>query len=833
SFMLIGQEYRVRHRWGDRPAHEEILSRFLDRREAIRLELECIDAELAMLERPDPASDAGTTGRTGSGPYGRYRLERMLGCGGIGRVWLAYDRQLKRPVALKEILPHRSQDAKLHERFLLEAEITGGLQHPGVVPIHDLAFRSDTGKAFYVMPCIRGQTFSEAIKAYHERRGSGVNRRLELARLLDALIAVCDTVGYAHSRGVIHRDLNGSNVILGEFGEVIVLDWGVAKDTRGMPLFDQDGDDLGNGQAIHLDGADPRPAFERTTQGRLLGTPTHMSPEQARGQHDLVGPRSDVFSLGAILHEVLTGRPPFSGTNVEQILCNVSACRFDPIRRDDPSVPKGLEAVCKRAMAAAPTDRYASAVELADDLRHWRAGEPVSAWKEPLTVRLRRWIMRYPVRSSVAATALLLGALGALGGGAIWKVGEVRRQAEVRRHTERINDLAYANAEKDARALVQQKPVDWFSQWMKKIREASRVESPLRLAPTLRSLVAEHGAGVDLKERCQLTAINTACLAFRRDGKRLAVGEHHGIPLCHVLVFDVASQRLIASYPITTLTLDMKQTGVSSLAYSPDGRWLVAGLRNGKVLAWDTERQRGPAIPISLGHHAKRVVKVAFAPSGTTLASGSEDHCVKLWDFQKSWVEAASVDVPDKMHDFNFGPDGTSLAWLGDRGLYSLEVEKLRKEPRSAHGRIQPDQSYADSQRICYGPDGQTRAASDGQGGIVLNLGHREERRRFIDPNLGMAHTEEIQRLDFSPDGSLLVSGSADNTIKLWDVASSELILSRKALTEAVVNPSFSPDGRTLAVGTSSGVTLFDVLGLETMTTRAFKPNTVEIGASH
>ncbi|MFI5455336.1 MAG: WD40 repeat domain-containing serine/threonine-protein kinase [Isosphaerales bacterium] len=827
SFMLVSQEYRVRHRWGDRPAHEELLARFPEERAAVRLELERIDAELAMLEAPGPASDAETTGRTDSGPYGRYRLDRVLGCGGIGRVWLAYDRQLKRQVALKEILPHRSQDTSLQERFLLEAEITGRLQHPGIVPIHDLAFRSDTGKAFYVMPCIRGQTFSDAIQAYHEQRGSGANRRLELARLLDALIAVCDTVGYAHSRGVIHRDLNGSNVILGEFGEVIVLDWGVAKDTRGIPRSDQDGAALGAGQAVGRDGPDPRAASQRTTQGRLLGTPTHMSPEQALGRHDLVGPRSDVFSLGAILHEVLTGRPPFSGATVEQLVRNVAACRFDPVRREGPPAPKGLEAVCKKAMAAAPADRYESAVGLADDLRHWGAGEPVSAWKEPRAVRLRRWIIRHPVRSSIAATALFLGALGALAGGALWKVGEVRRHEEVRRHTERINDLAYANAEKDARAVVQRKPIEWFSLGMEKLGEASRIESPLRSATTLRSLAAEYCAGVDLKERCQLTSINAACLAFRRDGKRLAVGEHHGIPLCQVLVFDVASQKLAASYSITALTLDMIQTGVSSLAYSPDGRWLAAGLRNGKVLAWDTEKQGGLTVPFDLGNHKERVVKVAFSPIGTTLASASEDHCVKLSVFEKSWVQAASFDVPDKIHDFVFSPDGTRLACLADRGLYSLETDRIKQEPPFAHGQIQPDRSYADSQRICYGPDGQTYAASDGRRAIFLNPGRRNERRRLIDPDLGTAHTEDIHRLEFSPDGSLLVSGSSDNTIKVWDVASSELILTRKALTQAIVYPSFSPVGGTLAVGTSSGVTLFDVLGLETMTTRAFEPDSV------
>ncbi len=362
---------------------------------------------------------------------------------------------------------------------------------------------------------------------------------------------------------------------------------------------------------------------------------------------------------------------------------------------------------------------------------------------------------------------------------------------------------------------------------MEKVGEASRIESPFRSPPTLRSLVADFCAGVDLKERCHLTSINTACVAFRRDGKRVAVGEHHGIPLYRVLVFDVASQKVAASYPIAALAIDMKQTGVSSLAYSPDGRWLVAGLRNGKVLAWDTEKQGGRTVPIGIGQHSKKVIKVAFLPERTTLASASGDGEVKLWDFRTSWVAAASVRIPDNLEDLTVSPDGTSLTCLCRRGLYSLEVVKLRKDPQAACRQAQPDASYDGFQRICFGSDARTRAASDVRRVIVLNLGHRQERRMLIDPDVGLAHTEDIHRIDFSRDGSLLVSGSSDNTIKVWDVASSELILTRSAITEAAVYPFFSPDGRTLALGTSNGVTLFDIPGTETMTTRAFEPDPV------
>jgi len=745
----------------------------------------------------------------------------FLAHGGLGEVYKARHHELGRHVALKLIRKHLMRDRQSCSRFAWEARITARLEHPGIVPVYGAGV-DDEGNACYAMRLVKGCTLRASIEAFHSPENSDqepLQRSRAFRALLGRFRAACVTVAYAHNQGVLHRDLKPDNIMLGPFDETLVVDWGLAKLIQPSSSC--------NGRYDAPLSAGPDFAGEAALQTRgCVGTWGFMSPEQQGGPCQAVGPASDVFSLGVTLYLLLTGSLPFLAESCTETAGKVDRGQKLLPRGRKAEAPAGLEAICLKAMAQDPRERYPSAQALADDLGRWLDDEPISVRPDPWRTRARRWIVRRPVRSSIAATVLLLGALGALAGGALWRVGDVRRQEEARRQAERINDLAYANAEKDARALVQQKPVDWYSQGMEKLGEASRITSPLRSATTLRSLVAEYCGGVDLKERCQLTPVNTACLAFRSDGERLAVGEYHGIPLCQVLVFDVASQKTVASYPITAFTLDMTQTGVSSLSYSPDGRWLAAGLRNGKVLVWDTEKQGGVTVPMSLGDHAKRVVKVASSPIGTALASASRDGVVKLWDFKKSWVEAASVNIPDILQDLVFRPDGTRLECLGDRGLYALDVEKLREEPPSVHGQIQLDRSYADSRRICYGPDGQTHAASDIRFAIFLNLGHGKE-RRLIDRDLGMADTEEIHRLGFSPDGSLLVSGSADNTIKVWDVASSELILMRRALTEAVVYPSFSPDGRTLAVGTSNGVTLFDVLGLETMTTRAFEPDTV------
>jgi hypothetical protein len=202
---LVGHEYRVRCRWGDRPTHEEFLARFPGHGEALLIALQGVDAEQA----PADSSVSGSSDRPGSGTYGRYQIKGLLGQGGIGRVWLAYDQQLKRDVAIKEILPELATDGGLRARFLFEAEITARLQHPGVMPIRELASRADTNQSFYVMPYIQGQTLSTAIKAYHAQRTSGTAQRRDLVRLLDALIAVCSTIEFAHSHLVIHSAAQG------------------------------------------------------------------------------------------------------------------------------------------------------------------------------------------------------------------------------------------------------------------------------------------------------------------------------------------------------------------------------------------------------------------------------------------------------------------------------------------------------------------------------------------------------------------------------------------------------------------------------------------------
>jgi serine/threonine-protein kinase len=359
---------------------------------------------------PDLTSDYSAGTPTSSGL--RFRVLRPHARGGLGEVFVARDQELHREVALKEIQAPHAHDRQSRARFLLEAELTGGLEHPGVVPVYGLGAYPD-GRPFYAMRLIKGDSLKDAIKRFHAADGPGRDpgeRRLALRGLLGRFVAVCNAVAYAHSRGVLHRDLKPSNVMLGPYGETLVVDWGLAK-VVGRPAG-SDGASEGTLRPPSAEGSTP------TQVGAAVGTPSYMSPEQAAGKVEELGPASDVYSLGATLYCLLTGRAPFEGKDTGEVLRQVQAGDFPPPRQLKRGVPAALEAVCLKAMALKPADRYSSARALADEVEHWLADEPVAAYREPWPARLARWGRRH--RPLVAAAlALLLTALAALAVGIV------------------------------------------------------------------------------------------------------------------------------------------------------------------------------------------------------------------------------------------------------------------------------------------------------------------------------------------------------------------------------------------------------------------------------
>jgi serine/threonine protein kinase/Flp pilus assembly protein TadD len=382
----------------------------------------------------------------------RFRILRPHARGGLGEVFVARDEELHREVALKEIQGRHADHPESRTRFVLEAEITGGLEHPGIVPVYGLGHYAD-GRPFYAMRFIRGDSLQQAIEAFHKAdvpgRAPG-ERALSLRQLLGRFVDVCNAIAYAHSRGVLHRDLKPGNIMLGQYGETLVVDWGLAKAGGGTDPVTVSAE--GVLRPTSASGSPP------TQMGSAIGTPSFMSPEQATGRLDLLGSASDVYSLGATLYCMLTGKVPFEAKDAAALLQRVQKSDFLHPRQVKRNVPAALEAVCLKAMALRPQDRYDSPRTLADDVEHWLADEPVSAWREPLMMRTGRWVRRHRVLATSTAVAVLVAlVLGT--GGLVW-----RHQQEERERLAKINRQERAG-ERASSLLAQIMPLRKRMRW--------------------------------------------------------------------------------------------------------------------------------------------------------------------------------------------------------------------------------------------------------------------------------------------------------------------------------------------------------------------------------
>lgn len=308
---------------------------------------------------PPPESNFEFLEEIGDGT--RYTRSSLHATGGMGNVWLAKDGTIGRNVAIKELRGEFATDVAT-ARFVREARITGQLEHPGIVPVYELNCGSKAQQPYYVMRFVRGKTLTEVAAAFHRKLRPDWYEPMELVGLLSAFVSVCNTIAYAHSHDIIHRDLKGENVILGEFGEAIVLDWGLAKRT----------DEPENGQEAAGISADIENAAGQTMVGDIIGTPAYMPPEQAHGKLDQIGTRTDIFGLGAILYEILTGRAPYKAATLVEVLHQAQDGDIKLPREFWPEVPPGLEATCMKALAKSPEDRFESAAQLGQEIQGWQ-----------------------------------------------------------------------------------------------------------------------------------------------------------------------------------------------------------------------------------------------------------------------------------------------------------------------------------------------------------------------------------------------------------------------------------------------------------------------------
>ncbi|HEX2573453.1 MAG TPA: protein kinase [Polyangia bacterium] len=716
---------------------------------------------------------------------GRYQVVRERGRGGLGRILEVHDRRLGRQVAIKELLAGGGDG---YRRFAREALITARLEHPAIVPVHD-AGRWPSGEPFYAMKFVSGRSLQDTIA-----RATTLDARLAL---IPNLVAVADAIAYAHSHRIIHRDLKPANVLIGPFGETVVIDWGLAKDLRSP----ETGEEPTSRAPEPLDG-------ESLTQtGAVMGTPAYISPEQARGHE--VDERADVYSLGAMLYHALSGRPPYEGPSGRAILAAVLDRPPVALTTCQPGVPDDLAAIVQKAMARDPALRYPSAGELAEDLRRFQTGRLVSARQYSRSVLIGRWLRRHRVPASIAGLALAL--LGVVGAASIRRIVAARHLAE-----QRANALLLAQA----RTALERDPTEalaWLRTYPGPVETAERPASWASSSPPPATSVAGWDEVRALALEADRRGIARHVLGrdgfygFAADGRgwfsvhdgRLELRDiEKGTPKRrfelpgnvdrveasadrrHVGLFDDRSGRLVLLDLASgrEQPLSPEPAPVSDFAFSPDGRWLATGERDGSVHLWPL----GGGEARALGRHDGPVVYVVFSGDSRRVFSGARESAAgRLWDIATPRRDLVP-GPPAKNTLLTLAPDASRVALVEEQNeLWLWEAATGTRRRLGAHaGRIHD---------LSFSPDGTILASAGDDGAIFLWSQGRAAPRLLTPP-----HTGGVNMIGFTPDGRHLCSVGKDGEIRSWSVASGAgRVLGRELARLNRIE--FTSDGRYLA----------------------------------
>ena len=701
--------------------------------------------ELPLLQTPeirfqDDLGSSGPDSLTPEQPH-RYAASFEVGRGGIGRVYIASDRHLNRSVAVKELLlgSNGKDQAEWRQqtelRFVREARITGQLEHPNIIGVHELGKRPD-GTIYYTMPVIQGRTLAVAIEEC-----SSLGARLNL---MNHFRGACQAVAYAHSRGVIHRDIKPDNIMIGQFGETIVLDWGLAKVTDAETLSGPGSIPFErpslSGRALSL--SPPERALDpirgggalRTLVGTIFGTPAFMSPEQALGQVDELDERTDVWSLGAVLFTIISGNPPFDGANPKQIIARVLSGSLPKLQETIPDVPAELDAITRRALCRDLDQRYASAAELLRDIESYLSGARVGAHSYSIGESVARSVRKHRAAFGVAAAA----AISLVTFGVVYQIKLVRA-----RDTAVLAQQTAQQSAKDAAHSAHLAQLNLASLLVEKATASARRGDSV----SARKLAEE---ALAIEEEPQARGIMIA-------GANL--------PSPKLEVQGKFSQAC------TQVSMDSQALRVACLAPPQIEVWnTFTG-----VLEWKSNVGLGDPFLV----HALPGSGVILISRGGLVQEISDG---KVRSFPPI---AAELGAPLRSA---LAPDARSVALATSTGR--ILVLDLERGSYSSKAEGQPEASA-----LGFSPDARTLAVGGKRGDLLLLSLDTGRKREF------MPHSGSIVALSFSPDGRFLATGSSDRSAKLWSVKTLEEASRGIPSDGAVSALDWSNDGRFFALG--------------------------------
>jgi WD40 repeat protein/tRNA A-37 threonylcarbamoyl transferase component Bud32 len=645
----------------------------------------------------------------------RYTVGEEHARGGMGRILRATDTYLERTVAIKELL---LENVRAEARFLREAKLTARLQHPSVVPVYDAGRWHASGKLFYSMKLVGGRPLSEVVEGMMSLR--------ERVGLLSNVLAAAEAIAYAHSRRVIHRDLKPANVLVGEYGETLVVDWGLAKELSADESDDVDADaavddmESGSGQAGQM-----------TAVGTVMGTPSFMAPEQARGI--AVDQRADVYALGAMLYFVLSARTPYDGASAE-VLQQVLSGPPPTLSQVEPAAPTDLCAIVDKAMARVAANRYANAAEFAADLRRFMNGQLVSAYRYSWRQRIGLWARRNRALAK-ASTIFLAAAVAGV-------TAFVLREQHLRRNAESARD----RADRQTLALLEDRGRDElerghpfragvylteaFRRLPNSLKHRVLVTEAVRAMDTVPWIFHEHQGPI-------------RSLSFGHNGKRILTASLDGT----ARILDTDSGSVVRTF--------RAEGQLTCSSFSPDNRQVLTASMNGAMEIWNVETGQR----VGVGRvPAGSISSCPFSPDGRNILITSQKGTARIWNTQNGSL----VHIPDCEGGIAFGaysPDGRRiLLGLRARTVRVLEVSSGRLAYAVRGTRYgMPVASFSpDGRFILAGEDDLLRVRDAATGHVVHEMGGH-----------GVANDGA-----WSASGEEILSAEYDGTVFFWDLKS-------------------------------------------------------------